>query len=363
MKGKKYDFDTHKLWWHLEDVLKWKNGKLIVPLQIDLGATLLCNQNCVYCLYQYRQKDVEANPKKYSLSREVYLKLMKDAGRLGVKSIAMVGDGENFAHPDTPEAIITGFKAGLDIGIATNGVNLRDAWLEDVLRSLTWIRFSICAWGNEMAKAVHRGKSNDFDVANSNLEECVRIKREKKLKVDVGICYLLIPNMNLDGLLPMVKHARRIGVDYMYIKQFLACGKNEWNFPLELYDRCEKALKEAETYSSDSFACVVRWHQIKHRGEKIYKHCYAPRFIMNVSGDGNIYTCGPYHGMEKFCYGNLYESDLETILRSNRRFEVSKYIEQEFDAQKQCDSLCCRHHPINTFLWQQLHPPDHVNFP
>ena len=46
-----YDFDTHKLWWHLGRVNAWKRGEDIVPIQLDLGSTLLCNQKCMYCLY------------------------------------------------------------------------------------------------------------------------------------------------------------------------------------------------------------------------------------------------------------------------------------------------------------------------
>ena len=360
---KKYDFDNHKLWWHLDRVNAWKRGEDIVPIQLDLGSTLLCNQKCIYCLYAYRQDELNKNPKKYSIPRDIYLKLMEDAGVIGVRSVVIGGDGESTLHPATPEAIIAGHEAGLDIGIATNGTLLKDEWLEEVLHSLTWIRFSICCWGDEMGKKVHQGSDRDFDIAIGNLEKCLVLKKEKKLKVDIGVCYLLIPWINLDGLLPMVNFTRAKGADYLYVKQFLSCGKNEWQFDLKFYDECEKVLKEVEKYSTDDFTAFVRWYQIKHRGEKSYKHCYAPRFIMNVSGDGCIYSCCHHYGKEKFKYGDLRESSLQEILKSEQRKEVTGYLESfDFDAKKMCDADYCRHHPINEFLWRIKHPPEHVNF-
>ena len=311
-----YDFDTHKLWWHLGRVNAWKRVEDIVPIQLDLGSTLLCNQKCIYCLYAYRQDELNKNPKKYSIPRDIYLKLMEDAGVIGVRSVVIGGDGESTLHPATPEAIIAGHEAGLDIGIATNGTLLKDEWLEDVLRSLTWIRFSICCWGDEMGKLVHKGSDRDFDIAIGNLEKCLILKEEKKLKVDIGISYLLIPHLNMDGVLPLVNFSRRAGVDYFYIRRFLTSERNEWSFDVAFYSECDRILEEVEKYSTEDFVAVVRWHQIKHRGEKSYKHCYAPRFIMNVSGDGCIYACGPYPMLKAVSKVAASSIDISSTIRT-----------------------------------------------
>ena len=214
-----------------------------------------------------------------------------------------------------------------------------------------------------MSKLVHKGSDRDFDIAIGNLEKCLILKEEKKLKVDIGISYLLIPHLNMDGVFPLVNFSRRAGVDYFYIRRFLTSERNEWSFDVAFYSECDRILEEVEKYSTEDFVAVVRWHQIKHRGEKSYKHCYAPRFIMNVSGDGCIYSCCHHYGKEKFKYGDLRESSLQEILKSEQRKEVTGYLESfDFDAKKMCDADYCRHHPINEFLWQIKHPPEHVNF-
>ena len=45
----KYLMDSHKLYWHLDRINDWKNGKKIAPVHIDVGISKGCNIKCHYC--------------------------------------------------------------------------------------------------------------------------------------------------------------------------------------------------------------------------------------------------------------------------------------------------------------------------
>ena len=45
--------EPHKLFHHLDEVVKWRNGEYFPPIFIELSPTDLCNQKCHYCYTQY----------------------------------------------------------------------------------------------------------------------------------------------------------------------------------------------------------------------------------------------------------------------------------------------------------------------
>ena len=51
-------------------------------------------------------------------------KTFKDAKEIGVKSIALIGEGENTLHPDFYDILSYGKEIGLDLSLATNGIRI-----------------------------------------------------------------------------------------------------------------------------------------------------------------------------------------------------------------------------------------------
>lgn len=352
LKGR-LEFDDHKLLYHLKDVMDWLEGKPIVPLHIDLGPTKNCNIRCIYCFSEYQPG------KDRYLPRDVYVNLIKDAGRLGIKSIAIIGEGEPLMNKHTPEAIIEGKKAGVDLGLATNGVLLKKEEMEDILRSLVWIRFNLSASNPENYKKIHRKKPELFYTVIENIKKTVEIKKEKNLPVTIGVQTVLIPEI-LNDLIDLTKLSKEIGVDYFEIKQWSFNQNNRYKFELDWYTKANEVLKKAESLSDKNFKVIVKWNYIKSGGVRSYNKCYALPFLIQVSGDGCVYTCAHFFGEERFKYGDLRVQSLEEILNSERYKTVMNDIIENYDVHT-CPT-CCRHENINRFLWKLVHPPAHVNF-
>ena len=84
---------------------------------------------------------------------------LKDAKEIGVKSIALIGEGEN-TLPDFYEIINYGREIDLDLGLATNGIRIDHKKLDIILDSLKWMN-SILARTKETFQKIH-DKSNGW---------------------------------------------------------------------------------------------------------------------------------------------------------------------------------------------------------
>src|SRR4030043_199312 len=115
VKGTKLILDGTKLSWHKETVEKWLNGEKIAPITVDCALTRRCNYRCVYCYGQ-----LQANDEK-RMTKDVILRFLDDAKEIGVKAISFVSDGESTCSPHLYDALIHGYKNGLNMALGTNG--------------------------------------------------------------------------------------------------------------------------------------------------------------------------------------------------------------------------------------------------
>lgn len=61
-----------------------------------MGITSLCNSNCIYCYAKWQRHEGEV------LDRDVLLKFMAEAPAVGIKSVALIGDGSPFGISPQP---------------------------------------------------------------------------------------------------------------------------------------------------------------------------------------------------------------------------------------------------------------------
>jgi len=116
-----YRMGSHKLYWHLDRVNAWLDGKRITPIHIDVGLSKGCNIHCEYCYGTLQGNKYNQGAEQY-FPREALLNYMRSAGECGVRSMGFIGEGEPLLNPHIYDAIEEGTKAGIDIALATNGV-------------------------------------------------------------------------------------------------------------------------------------------------------------------------------------------------------------------------------------------------
>ena len=71
---------------------------------------------------------------------------------IGVRSIALIGEGENTLHPNFYEIINYGKEINLDLSLATNGIRIDQKKLDIILNSLKWIRSNISIGTKRLSK-------------------------------------------------------------------------------------------------------------------------------------------------------------------------------------------------------------------
>ncbi len=361
MNNGKLQMEGSKLLWHLDRVTSWQQGERIAPLHIDVGLSKSCNIRCEYCFGSMQgNRFVTKDPRAFP--REGLLRYVTDAGAIGVRSMAFIGEAEPLLNPAVYEAIVAGKKAGVDIALGSNGIlyEMSPAG-EEALEYLTWLRFNISAASAEGYKRIHN--SDDFEIAMQKIRYCVGIKRQKNLDVTIGLQMVLTPS-NRDQVVGLAKLGRELGVDYLVVKQ---CSDTP-DSALGIYDHLKEyrdfneLLQEAEAQATDDYKVIIKWNMIENEGARNYDVCYAPPFLLYSSGDGKLFPCGAFfdHRVDEFCMGDLVEQSFRQIIESDRYWDVVERVKQ-LDVHCDCYSNC-RSHFVNDFLWQVKHPPQHVNF-
>jgi MoaA/NifB/PqqE/SkfB family radical SAM enzyme len=353
--------DGHKLMWHLDRVRAWMAGKKIAPIHIDAGLSKGCNIRCEYC-YGVTQGNFFKKGAEIYFAREPLLRYMRDAGKSGVRSIGLIGEGEPLMNPHVYEAIVEGSRAGIDMGMGTNGTRFEMTRTgEQALRHLVWIRFNISAASHAAYLRIHR--SELFEDAVARIDFCVRTKRRYKLPITVGLQMVLTPR-NVDQVVPLARLGKKLGVDYLVVKQ---CGDTLQN-TLGVYKRLGEyegytaLLKQAEALSTPAYNVIVKWQKITNKGKKCFDRCLGVPFLIYTSGDGKVYPCGMFFDFksDEYCMGDLYKSSFSTIIKSKRYWDVVAKVSR-IDVHTHCYANC-RTHYINDFVWKLKHPPAHVNF-
>jgi len=357
----KYVMDGHKLIWHSDRINDWLNGKKIAPIHIDVGLSKGCNIKCQYC-YGVTQGNFYKKGAEIYFPREPLLRYVRDAGEAGVRSMAFIGEGEPLLNPHVYEAVVEGSRAGVDISMGTNGILFDTGKAgQEALRHLKWIRFNISAATEEAYRRIHASK--DFSTAVQKIKFCVDAKKANNFKVTVGLQMVLTPS-NVEQVVPLAKLGRRLGVDYLVVKQCGDTNKNTLGIfgRLDEYDNFSEILKKAESQSTASYNVIVKWHKITNRGKKNFDKCFGVPFLIYSSGDAKVYPCGMFfdYKSKEYLMGDLLKQSFKEIIRSKRYWEVVRKVSR-IDVHKECYANC-RTHYINEFIWKLKNPPEHVNF-
>lgn len=356
-----YLMDGHKLLWHLDRVNDWQQGKRIAPLHIDVGLSKGCNIRCIYCFGAMQGNRFTDGTSSY-FPRDPLLQYVRDAGELGVRSMAFIGEGEPLVNPHACEAIVCGKKSGVDISLGTNGILWdQGAAGDEALEHLSWLRFNISAASEDAYRRIHG--SEDFRTALDNIRHCVFRKRAANLEVTIGLQMVLIPE-NSDQIVPLAQLGKELGVDYLVIKQCSDTVDNTLGVfeRLDEYGGFGEALRMAESQSTPDYDVIVKWRKVTNQGKRSYKCCLGVPFLLYSSGDGRLYPCGMFfnHHEEEFRMGDLTKMSFREILESDRYWDIVEQV-SKIDVQNECYANC-RTDAVNDFLWRIKHPPHHVNF-
>ena len=364
--------DSHKLPYHFNRVQAWENGERIAPVCVDMALTRTCGAMCSFCYAMVQEPQERA-----SIKTKEALNLLDDFAEIGVKAVSLISDGESTLSKAYVPFIQHAAKIGIDVGNATNGWEWEPNKIDQVLPSLTWVRFTVAAGTPEgYAKIMFKSEKHTevFDRAMSHIKYAVDLKKKLKLKVTLGIQMVLMPEFK-DEIIPFAKLAVDLGVDYGVIKH---CSDDEFGTLGVNYTKYEdmyELLNEAEMMSNKNTKVIVKWDKIKNKGKPSYNRFYGPQFLLQISGSGLVAPSGMFFNARysKLHIGNFVDERFINIFKSDRYKKIMDYIASpSFDAQTMMGTLPIQHYAnealdkhakgIAKILPKSGPDPLHVNF-
>lgn len=354
----RYLLDGHKLYWHLDRVRDWQEGRLIPPVYLEISPLAWCNHRCGFCGIDFAQE------KSLRLEAPLLCERLAEMGRLGVRSVMFAGEGEPLLHPDFPAMVRAARQAGLDVGLTTNGSVGTSALWEELLPHLSWVKFSVDAGTAEVYARVHGVAASAFARTLESLRAAVGVKRRNGLGVTLGAQFLLVEENAGD-----VENALSLfsgeNLDYFVLKPFSLhpqmLRKHDTAYSQESLDRIRQAVAAWQGRTSTALLFREEAASRYAEGRKTFAHCRALPFWGYISSRGDFYTCSVFLGDERFRTGNIAEETMESILFGERRRESLRFGAQDLDVNGIC-RLNCRMARINEFLEYLATPPEHVNF-
>jgi radical SAM protein with 4Fe4S-binding SPASM domain len=329
-------------------------GKRIAPVMIDAGITKICNIKCEFCYGIHQGMNGAIIP------REPLIRLFSDAPKLGIKAIAIVGDGEPTLNPALVDAVKAGEESGLDMAMATNGLWMPGTMIEDLVKRLVWLRFNLSAVGENYA-VVHGAPV--WERVKANIIKTVQTRDANGTDCTIGLQMVLTKNA-LKSVIEEAQFAIDAGVDYFVVKQCsdpldagMVVPEAEW------FDHPEvtAVLKQAEAMSTEKTRIIVKFAAMATRWKRPYNHCLDVPLLFQMSGDGKCYPCGFLFGNPDYCYGDITKQSIGEILASEHYWSVIKTMQRDFNVHKDCHGHC-RHQSTNEFIHKFVNKPEHINF-
>ncbi len=368
-----YNMDGHKLMWHLDRVSQWQAGERVAPLHVDMGISAGCNMACTYCygVIQGRTGFGTDIKGRFNMPEEAILRFFKDAKDIGIRSIALIGEGENTLNPALCKSVDYAKGIGLDLGLATNGIRIpRDpVELESLLTGLTWLRINISAGTKEAFEKIHQVPQ--YDRVLDNIDRMVKAKKKYGYPCTIGL-QMVMTKENFDQVVPLAELGNQLDADYFVIKPCSDTSDYKLDSPKEEYIDNWDVFMEAKKFSKPGYEVIPKIVKLGNLGHKDYNVCFGTQFLIAVSGTGNVFPCGHWFDVrqEEFLMGNIIEQSFKEIFESERYWEVQQRV-QAVNVNKDCESNC-RQHYLNRFLSdingqpKDLKEPDftpqHVNF-
>ena len=350
--------DGTKVGWWKERVLAWDRGEPIAPITMDIALTRRCNAACDFCA---AKTQASASP-SLDIPKDKAMEFLEDCAEIGVKGISLISDGESSLVDYYAESIEYADKLGIKIGLGTNGIAFDRPLLERILPHVTYLRFNFSAGERVRYSEIMGVKEPIYDKVIGNIHDAMNIVRKQGLATNVNMNLVCDPK-DSDQLLPFARLAKELGVHYAVIKHCFVDPDGILKADQNNYDHLEGTFKECESLTDDNTRIVAKWNRIGKASKREYTRCYGPQFIMQMSGNGLISTCGPMFN-EKYKalhIGNILRTRFRDIFKSERYREVMAYIaSDEFNPQTRCPPNCLQHHANH---WLNEYKAGRTTFP
>jgi len=313
-----YQFAELAHWMQNQDTMK------LLPAQVDIDLTNVCNQDCFYCNSADFRKEKPVQ-KKYN----EYISLLDKLGSWRAHTPKSYGTTHTITYPGGGEpTVLPGYEHviehTLDLGfltsITTNGSKL-DKLLDNIvvekLRKIAWIGVDIDAGTEDLYEQIRHSLTAKslFTRVCDNASELI------KVGVNVDFKCLINPlNDNLEAMTDLFKLVKRLGGRGLYFRPVIINNRAHVITP-EMLDMLEKL--------SQKFS-LPHWVNTNKTIPRNYKRCHQMFHFPVFCADGKIYVCCEGKGNPQFELCNWDSGDFRDTWLTERHHEIYNKTRVEF---------------------------------
>jgi sulfatase maturation enzyme AslB (radical SAM superfamily) len=305
------------------EVVHWMNNQsthAILPAQVDIDLTNICNQDCFYCNSAEHRR---ASPvqKRYT----EYITLLdqlaswrahtpKSFGTL--HTITYPGGGEPTLLPGYEHVLEHTIDLGFLTSITTNGTQLQDLIANvpaEKIRRMAWIGIDIDAGSEELYETIRRSipKKSPFAQVMKNATDLVKLGATVDFKV-----LLTQYNNTPDAIEQTFRVSADVGVRLLYFRPAIINGQShpwgpaEWDMIHQLGEKYQVAVKLNNSKTQP----------------RTYNRCHQMYQFPVFCADGYIYTCCDNKGNHNFALGRWDQGDFRDLWLSARHHDIYNKI-------------------------------------
>lgn len=354
MKKQSTPYSNLKIFGHLDELQKVKNGDRIAPIYVRIKPTNRCNQNCYYCHYKNPYLELDQYKPNDEIPREKMLEIISDFGEIGVKAVTFSGGGEPLLYPYIEETMEAILRMGIDLSIITNGTLLTGRKAE-LLSNAKWVRISLESGCAETYSKIRGVNEDSFQILSENIKE---FSKMKNANCELGINFVIGPE-NYKEVYRSGKLMQKLGADHIKFTALMGNNAEMIHAPFKklvieqihrLIDENETGFKIINLYESDFESNAIFGRN--------YDFCGIKDFVTVIAANSKIY----------FCHDKAYLSQGEVGDISQNSFKKMWFSEETAQKLRRFNPKeICRHHCVyddRNELLNKFYSLDeqHINF-
>ena len=347
-------YSNLKIFGHLEELHKVKNGERISPIYVRIKPTNRCNQNCYYCHYKNPYLELDQYHPADEISREKMLEIIRDFKEIGVKAVTFSGGGEPLLYPYIEETMEAVLLAGIDLSIITN-CSLLTGEKAKLLAKAKWVRISQESGCGETYSKIRGVKSDTFDRLCENIEAFSKIKRPE---CELGVNFVIGPD-NYTEVYQAGNLMYSLGANHIKYTALMSSDAEKMHAPFKrqvveqihrLQEENKADFRIINLYESDFDSCAVFGRN--------YDFCGIKDFVTVIAANSRIYYCHDKAYLSQGEIGDISQKSFKEVWFSKGTTE--KFL--KFNPQE-----ICRHHCVyddRNELLNRVYGLDtnHINF-
>ena len=200
----------------------WYLGKKEGPVHIDAELHKRCNLKCSFCPRSTANYDLNEESKTKELLTDRWIKIVRDAKRLGVLIFNLEGANEPIYVSDLAFPVIEEIKKiGMYGILTTNGTLWTEEKIKDIVE-IGWdrIHFSIDSNDAEIHDSL-RGVKGSFKRSIENIKLLNKWKDKLGTELPMLNINIMICNKNFHKLPEMVEMSKELKADYIFVEPLM----------------------------------------------------------------------------------------------------------------------------------------------